>query len=51
MKEDCDTKYFDVGNEDNDMYQIVLRSGVDSMCVNRPDVMVKTLAEVLSVAT
>ena len=48
MKEDCDTKYFDVGNEDIGMYQIVLRSGVDSMCVNRPDAMVKTLAEVLS---
>jgi glycerophosphoryl diester phosphodiesterase len=43
MREDCSTKYFDVGNEDASMYRTVLRSGVGSMCVNRPDVMVKVL--------
>ncbi len=45
MREDSDSKYRDVGNEDVDMYLTVLRTKVDSMCVNRPDVMVKALAE------
>lgn len=44
MKEDYLTKYFDVGNEDADMYLTVLRSGVQSLCVNRPDVLSKALA-------
>lgn len=43
MKNDYLTKYFDVGNEDEDMYSTVLRSGVQSLCVNRPDV----LAEII----
>jgi glycerophosphoryl diester phosphodiesterase len=45
MKQDSDDKYHDVGNEDVAMYLTVLKSGVGSMCVNRPDVMVKALAE------
>ena len=45
MRRDCLDKYHDVGNEDVDMYRAVLRSGVGCMCVNRPDVMVRALAE------
>ncbi|KAL7441924.1 hypothetical protein ACHAXH_008307 [Discostella pseudostelligera] len=44
MKEDYLTRYFDVGNEDEEMYKTVLRSGVQSLCVNRPDVLAKALA-------
>lgn len=43
MKSDCLNKYFDVGNEDEAMYRTVLASGVKSMCVNRPEVLVKTM--------
>ena len=45
MRRDHLDKYHDVGNEDADMYRTVLRSGVGCMCVNRPDVMVRALAE------
>jgi len=45
MEEDHTSKYFDVGNEDISMYQTVLMSGVKSMCVNKPDVMVKALKD------
>jgi hypothetical protein len=41
MKEDTTVKYKDVGNEDESMYEVVIRSGVRGMCVNRPDVMAK----------
>jgi glycerophosphoryl diester phosphodiesterase len=41
MREDTTKKYRDVGNEDERMYEVVLRSGVRGMCVNRPDVMSK----------
>ena len=40
MKEDSRIKYLDVGNEDEDMYAIVMSSGVMKMCVNRPDLLV-----------
>ncbi|KAL7535156.1 hypothetical protein ACHAXR_006304 [Thalassiosira sp. AJA248-18] len=43
MADDYLTKYFDVGNEDEAMYRTVLLSGVKSMCVNRPDVLAKSL--------
>jgi len=40
MKEDSSLKYFgDCGNEDKAMYDIVRKTGVQSMCVNRPDVL------------
>ncbi len=45
MRHDSGSKYRDVGNEDVGMYLTVLRTGVDSVCVNRPDVMVRALAE------
>lgn len=41
MKEDTIYKYHDVGNEDEKMYEVVMRSGVRGMCVNRPDIMAK----------
>lgn len=41
MREDSTSKYHDVGNEDESMYEVVVRSGVRGMCVNRPDVMSK----------
>ena len=47
MKEDHHTKYFDVGNEDEDMYLTVLRSGVQSLCVNRPETLAKALANLV----
>lgn len=45
MFEDTTYKYQDVGNEDESMYEVVLRSGVGSMCVNRPDVMAQLAAK------
>eukprot|EP00571_Detonula_confervacea_P005340 CAMPEP_0172314220 /NCGR_PEP_ID=MMETSP1058-20130122/21988_1 /TAXON_ID=83371 /ORGANISM="Detonula confervacea, Strain CCMP 353" /LENGTH=336 /DNA_ID=CAMNT_0013028029 /DNA_START=355 /DNA_END=1365 /DNA_ORIENTATION=+ len=48
MDEDSKFKYFDVGNEDEAMYKSVLRSGVSSMCVNRPNIMVAALERMSS---
>ncbi|GMH91107.1 hypothetical protein TrVE_jg5044 [Triparma verrucosa] len=31
-------KWSDCGNEDEDFYDVILRTGVDKICVNRPDV-------------
>jgi glycerophosphoryl diester phosphodiesterase len=36
MQQDAATKYFDVGNEDESMYDVVRKSGVQAMCINRP---------------
>lgn len=50
MKEDSSLKYFgDCGNEDEEMYDLVIRTGVQSMCVNRPDVLVGMLLQLPSV--
>jgi len=43
MKLDSASKYLDVGNEDNAMYQVLINTGVMIMCVNRPDVLLKLL--------
>ena len=40
MASDSMEKYWDVGNEDESMYEVVLRSGVQQMCVNKPDVLI-----------
>lgn len=45
MKEDIEKKYYDVGNEDTIMYDVVMRTGVGSMCVNKPDVLVNMLTK------
>jgi len=36
-------KFDDVGFEDEAMYQTVLNSGVQKMCVNKPDVLLELL--------
>ena len=40
MSIDVNQRFWDVGNEDYEMYQVVMQTGVKQMCVNRPDVMV-----------
>lgn len=45
MQDDHRNKYFDVGNEDVEMYKTVLRSGVQSLCVNKPHVLMVALRE------
>ena len=44
MREDSEG-WRDAGNEDEDMYRIVMRSGCDMMCVNRPDVAMGVIME------
>ena len=41
MRKDGTLKYMDVFNEDEQMYQCVLNTGVQAMCVNRPDLLLK----------
>jgi glycerophosphoryl diester phosphodiesterase len=41
MSKDTKNKYWDVGNEDEAMYEAVLRTGVQQMCINRPDVLLR----------
>lgn len=41
MTSDCTKKYWDVGNEDASMYEVLLRTGVQQMCVNRPNVLIE----------
>lgn len=41
MSKDSKNKYWDVGNEDEAMYETLLRTGVQQMCINRPDVLIK----------
>jgi len=41
MKKDGTIKYLDVDNEDEDMYQCVLNTGVQGMCVNRPKLLLE----------
>ena len=43
MAEDTSTKYLDVGNEDESMYQTVLKTGVQALCVNRPNILIGML--------
>lgn len=46
MKEDVTEKFFDVGNEDVSMFQVVLATGVRKLCTNRPDVLLGLLMTV-----
>jgi glycerophosphoryl diester phosphodiesterase len=39
MALDCREKYLDVGNEDETMYDIMLTTGVQQLCINRPDIL------------
>lgn len=45
MREDIETKYNDVGNEDFAMYEVVRQTGVGAMCVNKPNVLVELLSK------
>jgi glycerophosphoryl diester phosphodiesterase len=40
MTKDCLENYWDVGNEDESMYDALLRTGVQQMCINKPDVLI-----------
>lgn len=46
MKEDATYKYYDVGNEDENMYLTLLSTGVQSLCVNRPNVLSNLLDKI-----
>jgi hypothetical protein len=48
MKEDVAEKYRDLGNEDEDMYLAVMKTGVGSLCVNRPNVLVNLIKKLKS---
>lgn len=39
MTEDANEKYYDIGDEDLVSYEIVRRTGVGGMCVNKPDML------------
>jgi len=43
MLEDVTLKYDDVGNEDEIMYEMIMASGVQSLCCNRPDVLFRVI--------
>jgi hypothetical protein len=36
MKTDTKNKFWDVGNEDEECYRVVMASGVQQLCCNRP---------------
>jgi glycerophosphoryl diester phosphodiesterase len=40
MSKDCLEKNWDVGNEGESMYEVLLRSGVQQMCINKPDTLI-----------
>lgn len=42
MKSDVTQRFWDVGNEDYEMYKVVMQTGVKQLCCNRPDVLVNT---------
>jgi glycerophosphoryl diester phosphodiesterase len=42
IQSDC-SKYADVGNEDERMYQALLETGVQQLCVNKPNVLLEML--------
>jgi glycerophosphoryl diester phosphodiesterase len=48
MRYDSTYKYLDVGNEDESMYHAVLQTGVQQMCVNKPDVLLGLREKLLS---
>lgn len=47
MTEDCLEKYWDVGNEDEIMYEAMWKTGVQQLCLNKPDVMIALRNQVL----
>lgn len=49
MADDMKGHYWDVRNEDERCYEAVLDTGVDELCVNKPDILKKILREHLPV--
>jgi glycerophosphoryl diester phosphodiesterase len=50
MASDCADKYWDVGNsdpceEDEAMYLVLIDTGVEQMCVNKPDILIRMRSE------
>ena len=45
MKDDILNRFHDVGNEDESMYRIIMATGVRSMCINRPDILLSMLSK------
>ena len=43
MKIDITSTFYDVGNEDEVLFRVVMATGVKKMCVNKPDVLVQML--------
>lgn len=43
MTSDVNDRFWDVGNEDESCYQALIDTGVQQMCVNRPDVLMTML--------
>jgi glycerophosphoryl diester phosphodiesterase len=41
MASDCADLYWDVGNEDSSMYMTLVQTGVQQMCINKPDVLLE----------
>ena len=41
MAADCADLYWDVGNEDKSMYLALIQTGVQQMCINKPDVLLE----------
>lgn len=39
MTDDVKDRYWDIGNEDERCYEAVLDTGVDELCVNKPDIL------------
>lgn len=48
MANDCQDRFWDVGNEDESMYEAMLRTGVQQMCINRPDVLAQLRQKLLT---
>jgi len=48
MLDDVTKKYGDVEDEDSNMYEIVMRTGVGAMCVNKPEVLVDLIEQMQS---
>jgi len=45
MLDDVTKRFHDVGNEDKTMYQIIMATGVKSMCVNKPAVLAALISK------
>ena len=43
MKSDVTTRFDDVGNEDVEMFRVVMATGVRKLCVNKPDVLIEAI--------